>query len=102
MEVISVLLDDRLVGLPGAEEGVGVGRLGLGPHQEIGLRRRGFSTHNVPSLSTVAIRSAGYSYPSPGVVDGSTKSKIACFAAQLLQLTRGSVNAVASRNSVLR
>ena len=84
MEVISVLLDDRLVGLPGAEEGVGVGRLGLGPHQEI------------------AIRSAGYSYPSPGVVDGSTKSKIACFAAQLLQLTRGSVNAVASRNSVLR
>src|SRR5580700_8868890 len=54
----------------------------------------GFSTHSVPSLSNVAIRSAGSAQAGPGVVTASTKPAIACFAAPLLQLLRYSLNVV--------
>ena len=54
----------------------------------------GFSTHSVPSLSNVAIRSAGSAKPGPGVVTASTKPRIVCLAAPLRQLLRYSLNAV--------
>ena len=61
-------------------------RVGDWPRLEQLAAARGCSTHNVPSLSNVAIRSAGGAKSGPGPVVDVTKSMTACLAGPSLQL----------------
>ena len=86
LEERRVLLDDRLVRLLRASDGSALISCAHLRNTKSNCGGIGCSTHNVPSLSNVAIRSATGMNPGPAFVVDVTKSTIACLAGPSLQL----------------
>ena len=86
VEPPAVTLGDGLPGLLSRQGGIGLDLPGPAADQEVGLGYIGFSHHNVPSLSNVAIRSPAGTNASPGSITDRTKSSTAVLAAPSRQL----------------